>query len=282
VPSIGNPFYAELAEAMERITYTAGFRIFITNTYRNEKLGQELLDDLMSRRVDGIITVSEGISLRALQSLQPLATSQLPVIYCLWEEVEPEGAPSVNFDFRMAGRLVAEHLLNLGHRRIGVVTDGVSSDGRAFEKIRHHKRVSGFQEILEQSGYPLAPSLLAIADSSFPSGKMVAHLLLQQPEVPTAIFATNDLMALAVISAASELGIQVPRDLSVVGLDNIGLASYNVPPLTTIALDKDLVAKQALAIVFQMLEGKEVSSYPLLEPELIVRGSTAPPREMKP
>src|SRR5579883_1886401 len=157
VPSISNPFYAELAEAMERITYASGFRIFITNTYRDDQFGQELLDDLMSRRVDGIIAVSEGISLQALQSLRPVTSSPLPVVCCLWEEVEPEGIPSVNFDFKLSGSLAAEHLLSLGHRRIGIVTDGVSSDGIAYEKIRHRLRIHGFQETVEQHGHPLDP-----------------------------------------------------------------------------------------------------------------------------
>jgi DNA-binding LacI/PurR family transcriptional regulator len=262
---------------MERLTYAAGFRIFITNTYRNEELGRELLDDLMSRRVDGIVAVSEGISLEALQSLRTLSSSQLPVVCCLWEEVEPEGATAINFDFQLAGRLAAEHLLGLGHQKIGIITDGVSTDGFSFEKIRHHLRLSGFKESLELAGYPLAPSLLGIADSSFANGKVVAQLLLQQPDAPTAIFATNDLMALAAISAASEAGLHVPQDLSVIGLDNISLASYNVPPLTTIALDHKTVAQKALTSLFLMLEGKVPPLIPLLKPELVVRGSTAPP-----
>lgn len=232
VPYIGNPFYAEMAEAAERITSAAGFRIFVTNTYRDEHLAQGLLDDLLSRRVDGIIIASEMPFLveEALQSLNATSATPLPLVLCLWEGNEPDFAPAVKFDFFAAARLAAEHLLDLGHRRIGVVADAISPDGVTPEKVHHFARLAGFQEALTQRGYPLDQSLLGIGNSSLESGKQAAYHLLQLSVPPTAIFATNDLMALGVMSVAWEMGIHVPQQLSVVGFDDIvAMAAYYTP-----------------------------------------------------
>jgi DNA-binding LacI/PurR family transcriptional regulator len=277
IPNIGNPFYAALAKAVERITCTAGFRVFIISTNQDEHVGQKLLDDLLSRRVDGIIIVSELLSLtKAVQSLNASSPVPLPIVICLWEEGELDLVPSVNFDYFAAGRLAAEHLSGLGHRRIAVVTDGLSCDSVSIQKIHHTARLAGFQATLAQHGYPLDQSLLGIGGSSLEGGKKTAYRLLQLLEPPTAIFATNDLMAFGVMSAAWELGIQVPHQLSVMGFDDIDLAAYHVPPLTTIIMRASAVAEQALHIVFHLIEGKHVVSPASLQPALAVRGSTAP------
>jgi DNA-binding LacI/PurR family transcriptional regulator len=275
VPNISNPFYAGMAGAAELIAYTAGFRIFVTNTYHDETLAYKLLDDLLSRRVDGIIIASEApFLIQALQSSNTSSSMSLPLVLCLWEGNEPDFAPAVRFDFFKAGYLAAEHLLELGHQRIGVVVDATSLDG--IVQIHHFARLAGFQQALSQSSYPLDQSLLGIGNSSLESGKKAAYNLLQLPAPPTAIFATNDLMALGVMSAAWELGIQIPQQLSVVGFDDIELAAYYVPPLTTVVMRERAVAEQALDLLFRMIEGKQVTSPPSLQPTLAVRGSTAP------
>ncbi len=278
VPNIANPFYAEMAEAAEHITDAAGFRNFITNTYRDEHLTQSLLDDLLSRRVDGIVIASEIPSLaRVIQPLTTIPATPLPLVLCLWEGNEPNFAPAVKFDFFVAGRLAAEHLLDLGHRRIGVVVDAISPDGITLEKVHHSARLAGFQEALVSRGYPLDQSLLGIGNSSLESGKKAAYRLLQLATPPTAIFATNDLMALGVMSAAGELGMHVPQQLSVVGFDDIAMAAYYTPPLTTVVMRASTVVEQALDLLFRMIEGKQVTSPPSLQPTLAIRGSTAPP-----
>jgi DNA-binding LacI/PurR family transcriptional regulator len=277
VPCIGNPFYAEMAEAAERITYAAGFRLFVANTYRDERLSQNPLDDLLSHRADGMIIVTEIHSLvKTLQSLQTTSSMPLPLVVCLWEKGKPDFAPAVNFDFFAAGRLAAEHLLGLGHRRIGIVVDGMAREGVSTEEIHHPLRLAGFQETLAQSGYPLDQSLLEIGNSYLESGKKAAYHLLQQPLPPSAIFATNDLMALGVISAAWELGIHVPHQLSVIGFDDISLAAHYIPPLTTVRMRESVIAEKALGLLFRLIEGEQVTSPPTLQPTLAIRESTAP------
>jgi DNA-binding LacI/PurR family transcriptional regulator len=269
LPMIINPFYAEIVETAERIAYASGFRLFVTNTYADERLGQELLEDLASRRVDGIIAMPEGLSVQAVHSM---ITSGLPVVCCMWNEVEEVVGPAVGIDKALGGRLAGEYLLSLGHRRIGIVAHGTEGG-----RLNHHLRVTGCSEALARAGYPLDPTLLKLGDSSLESGAAAGRELLSLPEQPTAIFATNDLMAIGVIHAAWSMGVRVPRDVSVIGLDDIVLAAYTAPPLTTLAVDIAALARKSMELVFSLIEGKQVSSPPLLTPTLKVRGSTAAP-----
>jgi len=271
IPHITNPFYAEIAEILERRAYAAGFRTFITNTYEDERFGKELLDDLASRRVDGIIALPGGIALQALESMN---ASGLLVVCCLWEEEEKQTiSPSIEFDFLTGGQLVARHLLESGHRRIGLIVDGIP-DGR----VDHHLRFSGCLQVLAEAGIPLEPDLLQWGDSSLQSGKLAAERLLALPEPPTAIFATNDQMAIGAINAAWQCGLALPRDLSVVGFDDILMAPFTAPPLTTISIDKDALISSAMSVLMSMIEGKPVTLPAPLAPNLMVRESTAPPR----
>jgi LacI family transcriptional regulator len=196
-------------------------------------------------------------------------TEGLPVVGCLWDEEEQMLRTTVGFDYFTGGRLVAEHLLELGHRRIGIIAHGVIG-----ERPQHHLRVSGFVEALTAAGYPLDLALLLYGDSSAPSGEVAALRLLAFPDPPTAIFATNDLMAIGILSAAWKLGLCVPHDLSVVGFDDIVLASYMTPPLTTVLMDRIALMEKSTQILLDMIEGKHVVSPPLLAPILVVRAST--------
>ncbi len=272
LPKLINPFYAEIAETAERIAYASGYRVSVTNTYEDERLGQELLEDLASRRVDGIIAMPEGLSWQAVHSM---TTSGLPLVCCMWEEEEEEAAaPAVGLDFARGGWLAGEHLLELGHRRIGIVAHGTEGG-----RLNHHLRVAGCSAALAHAGYPLDPALLKFGNSTLESGAAAAQALLSLPDPPTAIFATNDLMAIGVIHTAWKMGMHVPRDLSVVGFDDIVLAAYMAPPLTTVAVDIGALARKAMELVFSMIEGRHTTSPPLLVPTLKVRGSTAPPGE---
>ncbi len=269
MPMIVNTFYAQMAEVVERRAYASGFRTFVTNTYEDEQLGFELLEDLAARRVDGVIAMPLGLSFAAVQSM---ADSGLPVVCCMWEENDEKISLCVGVDFAAGGRAAAEHLLALGHRRIAVVAHGTPGG-----RLNHHLRVSGFREALALAGYPLDPSLLKFGDSSLESGSLAARELLALPTPPTAIFATNDFMAIGVIATAWKMGVHVPEDLSVVGFDDIILASYTAPPLTTVVMDIAILAEKSLDVLLGLIEGRPVVSPALITPALVTRGSTAAP-----
>jgi DNA-binding LacI/PurR family transcriptional regulator len=269
VSSLDNPFYAEATAVVERLAYAAGLRVFTTSLSGDDQEGQKMLKDLILRQVDGILVTSG--SWTEQQTIQSVISMQLPVVYCFWEDNKPASVLSTAIDLEHGGLLAGQHLLSLGHRRIGVITH-LNSDG----SNAHQPRIVGFQAALAQHGLSLDPSLLQDGRSSMERGKVATHTLLTRPDPPTAIFATNDAMAIGAMSAAWELGLQIPRDLSIVGLDDITMAKYTVPPLTTVAIDKEMLLSHAIKLLLDAIDGQEVVSPPPFSVDLIVRSSTGP------
>jgi DNA-binding LacI/PurR family transcriptional regulator len=269
VYDITNPFYAEVAQAVEQTARQADYRVIIANTTGDESLGAELLEELADRQVDGIIAMSGGLP---VGSLRELAASGMPIVPCMWDEqTAPCLSPSVSLDFAAAGRLVADHLLDLGHRRLAIIAIGCADE--PVLRLRE----SAFRDRLAERGCPLDPGLWHWADSRVESGYAAAHDLLVRDEPPTAIFATNDLMALGVVAAARERGILVPRDLSVAGFDDIVLARFAAPPLTTVRIERTTLMATATHVLLRLIAGEELPSPTPLFPSLVVRESTAPP-----
>jgi len=266
VPDLSHPFYAESAQVAERVAHEKGYRVFVMSTLHNEVLGQELLDDLSHRRVDGVIAVPGGI---AAEAILAASANGLSVMCCLWDEAKVDVPASVTVDFRAGGRIAADHLWGLGHRRIGLVTEL-----RGEAEADHHLRVAGFRDALNSKDHSLAPELVAIAESSVEAGRDAALRLLELPQPPTAIFATSDIHAMGALTAAWTRGLHVPRDLSVVGFDDLVNSAYSVPPLTTIRIDKAAVMTATLESLIARIQGHSNTVPSHLVPSLVVRHST--------
>ncbi|GHO95445.1 LacI family transcriptional regulator [Reticulibacter mediterranei] len=267
VGDMNNPFYAETTAAVERLAYTAGLRVFTTTFSGEDQVGQKLLEDLILRQVDGILVTSGSWSEQ--QTIRSVSAMQLPIVYCFWEGTQPTSLLSIALDFKQGGFLAGQHLLSLGHRRVGVITCFDSEGNDA-----HGIRVAGLQTALSQHGLLLDSTLLLNGQSSMEGGKVAAYKLLTHPDPPTAIFATTDAMAIGAMTAAWELGLQIPRDLSVVGLDDISLAKYVVPSLTTITIDRVAVLSHAIKLLLDSIDGQQVTSPPPFSVSLVIRGST--------
>ena len=188
---------------------------------------------------------------------------------CVWNQ-DPlaQSLPIVDIDFRLAGELATRHLLECGHRHIAAIVE---------EPVQWTRR-RGFETVLAEAGLPAPPEYICQGDSSFESGYQGALALLALPEPPTAIFAGNDWMALGAIEAISNRGLSVPRDLAVVGVDDISLAARAHPPLTTISIPKREMARTATELLLGQIQGTDLPEEPpkiLVSPHLIVRQSTA-------
>jgi DNA-binding LacI/PurR family transcriptional regulator len=266
LPNIENPFYGEVIAVVERLAYKAGLRVFVTTLTTDDVVGQKLLGDLVLRRVDGLLVFGGCPPPHVLQTI---VTPKLPIVWCLWEGPRAVTSFSVDFHFYQGGQLAAEHLLGLGHRRFGVVAHSVPAGSNPS------LRFSGFQETLAAHDLSIDPQLIQPGQYTAEGGKEAGRKLLTHPDPPTAIFATNDVMAIGVMAAAWELGIQIPRDLSIVGLDDIVLASYTTPPLTTIVIDKTAVMSHAIDTLLQAIDGQPATSPSMYPATLAVRGSTA-------
>jgi LacI family transcriptional regulator len=169
------------------------------------------------------------------------------------------------------GWLATHHLVELGHRRIGCITGPSDITPSA-------KRVTSYRKVLREGGIPVDEMLIVKGDFQPESGYLAARQLLTMNDPPTAIFACNDLMAIGAISAALELGRQVPAGLSIVGFDDVRLASCANPPLTTIVQPKYEIGMLATTMLLERIHDRDIPSRQvLLDTSLLIRQSTAPP-----
>lgn len=222
---------------------------------------------LRSDVIDGAVVV-ETLEVHPLAA--SLAQQQAP-----WVMVGYPGSaaiPSVHADDFGGALAATRHLLALGHTRLGVI----SSTPRPYAL---EERLRGVRAALAEAGQQLEERLITTGDFSIESGEVGAHALLDQPEPPTAIFALNDRMALGVLRAAQARGLSVPLELSVVGFDDIALATLFTPPLTTVRQPGYRLGDAAAAALFELLEGAGQAASATLPTELIVRGTTAPPQD---
>jgi LacI family transcriptional regulator len=180
------------------------------------------------------------------------------------------GVPTVTSDNLHGARLATEHLLELGHRRVGFIA------GRPdLESARLRRQ--GYELALTEAGIPVEAALMAEGDFGEEPSRDAARELLLGPEPPTAIFAANDLSALGVLAAAAELGLDVPADISVVGFDNVPEAVMADPPLTTVEQSIQLMGRRAVEMLLALLAGSEVPQRISLPTRLVLRRSTTAP-----
>ncbi|GCF11585.1 LacI family DNA-binding transcriptional regulator [Dictyobacter arantiisoli] len=263
---LNSPFFSEITTAVESLAYQADLRVFVSTFTTDNQVNQHMLQDLALRRVDGILVLSSAIKPRELQTF---SLPNLPLVYCLGESDASKIFPAVSFDFYQGGRLAAEHLLALEHRNIGIITHKTPEGG-----IEHFARVNGMLETLSKHQITVDEGMIKAGQSCLEDGRAAAYELLSGPQRPTAIFTTNDLMAIGTISAAWQLGIRIPEDLSVIGFDDISLARFTTPPLTTIKLDTNAMAKQAIELLQQTISQPDNPSPPLIPVRLVERAST--------
>jgi LacI family transcriptional regulator len=216
--------------------------------------------------IDGFLVVAPGSDSDIVTGLAALG---IPIVV-ISSSCDQHHVPSVDVDNVRGARLAVEHLLGLGHRRIGLLTAHT-------EQFDIAVRGDTYREVLAAAGVPIRPEWIQVMRGDV-TGRAEARRLLTAPERPTAVFATDDGLAVAVTEVARELGIAVPRELSVVGFDDNPIGRHSSPPLTTIRQPLTPMAEEAARMLIALIEGRDVpAATQLFEPELVERGSTASP-----
>jgi DNA-binding LacI/PurR family transcriptional regulator len=270
VPTISNPFFAEVVEEAERVADQHDYQLLLSMTHNSLEEGRRHLARMASRWVDGFIVMGMAADITDVLALQEHGKE---VVLSVWnQDPRTQSLPTVDIDFRLAGELAARHLLECGHRRIAAILE---------EPVQYTRR-KGFQSTLAEAGVSLEPAYLRAGDSSFESGYLAASALLALPSPPTAIFAGNDWMALGAIEAITSQGFSVPQDLAVVGVDDIIQAAHAHPALTTISIPKREMARAATELLLRHIHGTDLPEEPLkilVSPHLVIRQSTSSMRE---
>jgi DNA-binding LacI/PurR family transcriptional regulator len=264
LPDIANPFYAELVSGIQASALATGHTMLLCMTEGDADREDEYLTLLRAKQVDGVLV--DGLVLPPGR-IARFVREGLPIV-CLDRDVDSMSVPLVQVDNRLGARMATEHLLALGHTRVAHVS-GAADLGISDE------RVAGFRDAHEAAGLEVDDELLAVGSFTEDGGYQAMRTLLGRTTL-SAVFAANDLSAIGVINALVEAGRRVPEDVSVVGFDNVRLAKFTTPPLTTIAQPAAEIAERATKLLLDLAGGRSVAQLRhLLEPELVVRRSTA-------
>jgi LacI family transcriptional regulator len=272
VPNNSNPYFAEIIRGVEHHCYGAGYSLLLCNSNDDVQQQADHLRVLAERRVDGIVLVASGDDDSIVAACKDLRLALVLVD----REIDAIAVDLIEVDHAAGGELATRHLLSLGHARVACIVG--PADLRPSQQ-----REAGWRRALQRAG--IAPRADEIVRGDFgPEGGAAAmRRLLQSAQPPGAVFVCNDMMAIGALHAAHEAGIDVPGDLSLIGFDDIELAAYTSPPLTTVAQPKEAIGTGAAGLLLERLvDGRVEPRRAILQPELRVRASTAPPRPDRP
>jgi LacI family transcriptional regulator len=262
--AIDSPFYGMALSGIEHELDQAGYSALYVSGDWDAKEESKCIDVLRSRRVDGIIVLTGRLPDKALKDCAKF----LPVVVT-GRTLKAAGLFSLNFDSFEGGRLATQHLLDLGHRRI-VFINGAAHHPDANERLR------GYRAALEVAGVAYDPALVAAGDFRESSGLQAVDLLMAQKIAFSAIFAANDQMAFGAALGLYRHGLRVPSDVSLVGFDDLPVAMYALPPLTSVHESAYELGCLAATSMLQLIGGiTPIGQVPA--PRLVVRESTQSP-----
>jgi len=266
IPDLRNPHFCEYATGIEEAARASGYHLLLSSTTLNDEYAVDIFKDLARRRFDGLILASSFIleSNEAQATLAYIRKRGLPIV----ELSENYGVDSVAADYREATKEVMSYLLSLGHRRIGLIY-GVGGHELAEDRLQPYRAS------LDAAGIPVEAGLMVECGPTIEDGYQAAKELLEPTSRPTAIIAINDLLAMGALRAASDLGLHVPNDLSLVGYDDIPMANYLVPRLTTVTKDAHASGTKAFEVLMARMQNPDLPPQIIHSPaKLIIREST--------
>ena len=265
---LDSPWAVEIIRGVEEVAHSSGIGTVVSAIHDRAGAARQWMTNLRARASDGVILVTSV--------LEPLLHNELHRLGVPIVVVDPAGAPALSAPTvgatNWAGGLSAtEHLIQLGHRRIGFIAGPP-------RLLCSRARLDGYRAALESAGLPLDEELEVPGDFYHESGFHGCRQLMRLDDPPTAVFAASDQMAMGAIEALRQRGLRVPQDISVVGFDDLPEMRWSAPPLTTVRQPLAEMGKVAARTVLRQARGEEIDSPRVeLATELVVRASTAAP-----
>jgi LacI family transcriptional regulator len=266
VSDVNNPFFPELIDAFEALASAQGIEVIFTHTNYDLKRLHSCIRRMIERSVDAIaVMTSEADE----ESLRQAVSAGVPVVLMNQRKLVDK-YPNVLVEYATGFREALEHLRSLGHRDIGFIAGPQSLNSAKARK-------DAFVAALRSHRLHVRTDWIAIGEMRVEGGRTaMEHLLTRKPR-PTAVLTTNDLMAVGALQAANAAGVKVPKQLSIIGFDDLPIAAMVHPLLTTIRHPRREVAARAFSCLQRLLQGQEVPIEEPLHPHLVIRASTAPP-----
>ena len=258
VPDITNPFFSRVLRGAQRAARSAGYTVALVDTANDRRWEEQTFEALRAGPVDGYL----------LFEVDPPGGLG-PDEHVVLMEAEAPRRPSVRFDAEAGAEAAFRHLVELGHKRVGHLA-------ASFDAPTFHRREAARRRVLGEAGLdpdslPRALTAIGIEEAHIAAGPLL-------DERPTAVYCDDDLIAAGLYLAARERGIRLPRDLSVVGFDDMDFARALEPALTTVVLDAELLGATAFELLERRMSGSRTRQRIVLPAALLVRDSTAPPR----
>jgi LacI family transcriptional regulator len=269
LPLVADAYFGPILSGAAEALYESDMRIVLAPTLHQHDREVSLLERLMGGTTDGAILMLPEESAEELLTLQQQG---FPFVIVDPREAPPDGIACVSAMHADGAKQATEHLLALGHRRIGAIAG--PAGWYATEE-----RLIGFRSALAGAGILLDPDLVVHSDWRIPRGTDAARELLALPDPPTAIFGFNDNVAIGAMHAARERGLALPDDLSIVGFDDTTQAGIVTPRLTSVSQPLAEMGRMGVSLLIRILEGQRVDALRMeLSTKLVTRQSTAPPR----
>ena len=265
VRTLSDMWVVEIVPTIEEVARTAGYEVFVTTHYADPDRERRVLDTFRSRQVDGMLVISSTLG----AAYPPFQDEWGMPIVLISPLVDTPHRSVVRNDDTEGARTATRYLAGLGHRRIGHV--GVPTWARPGIE-----RLDGYRQGLAEAGLAADQALVFVGDASVASGLQGAETLLALDDPPTAFFCFSDLTAVGVLRGARSQGLRVPEDVSIMGFDDVPLARYIDPPLSTIRQDMAGLGRRATQMLLDAIAGTEPQESVELRPKLVVRGSCAP------
>jgi DNA-binding LacI/PurR family transcriptional regulator len=264
VTTVADPFTSEVVSGIEQTANDHSYSVFLADSNADPERERKVVQAFAERRVDGIIVTSSRVGALYL----PLLSEMMVPIVLVNDQHPGAFVHSVMICNLEGSRAVANHLVELGHRRIAYLGDkfGYQSDT---------ERYAGYREALDAAGIPHYPELVVHGDGKPEAAMQAMETLLALTDPPTAVCCYNDMSALGAMRSIHMHGLRVPEDISVAGFDDLFVASYTQPPLTTVRQPIRRMGKLAMENLLKLMSGEESEVKIKVEAELIVRESTA-------
>ncbi|EME1841864.1 DNA-binding transcriptional regulator CytR [Cronobacter sakazakii] len=268
VPDICDPFFSEIIRGIEVTAAEQGYLVLIGDCAHQNQQEKTFIDLIITKQIDGMLLLGSRLPFDASKEEQ----RNLPPMVMANEFAPELELPTVHIGNLTAAFNAVNYLHELGHQRIACIAG-------PEEMPLCHYRLQGYVQALRRSGMTVDPHYIARGDFTYEAGANALEQLLNLPQPPTAIFCHSDVMALGALSMAKRRGFRVPDDLSIIGFDNIALAEFCDPPLTTVAQPRFDIGREAMLLLLSQLNGHTVSSGSrLLDCELVLRGTTRAPK----
>lgn len=266
IPTMENAIFARGLQAFQEELRVHGYTLLVASSSYKPDIEEEQIRALVARGADALLLIGHD---RRPEIYEFLETQQVPVLVT-WAFDRAQARPSVGFDNRAAMRNMARQVIDLGHRHLALISAEVTQNDRARE------RLEGINEAMIEKGLNPADLEVLMTQYGIENGATAFEQLRQSSTKATAVFCGNDVLAVGALRAAQMLGLAVPRDVSIIGFDDIELAQVAYPPLTTVHVPHREMGKRAARALVDMLLGKGPIAPQELASEVCMRASLGP------